>query len=171
MTVRIITIPFDRERGIFPEEELNRFCAARQVLHKRPEFFSHQGRAWWTVWLEVEEVEPGQSIPEGLNAAQAGILKRLREWRMQVADKAGLPAYVVLTNRELEEVARRKPGTLEALRGIHGLGQKKLARYGKAILALVSETGPPTLEVTQAMDREPPAEAEPPAATETAEHA
>ncbi|MBD0291414.1 MAG: HRDC domain-containing protein, partial [Thermoleophilia bacterium] len=44
-------------------------------------------------------------------------------------------AYVVFSNRTLEEVARREPATLAELGSIPGVGPAKLSRYGAAILA------------------------------------
>ena len=116
MPVRIITLRFDPERELFQDEDLNRFCSSRRVTQKRAEFFSWQGRAWWTVWLEYDEAVQSEALPEGLDTTQTATDKRLKEWRFGVAEKQGLPAYVVATNRELEELARRRPQTLEAMR-------------------------------------------------------
>lgn len=143
MPVRIFTLPFDAERGIFQEEDLNRFCGTRSVTQKRAEFFAWQGKAWWTVWVEYEEADRAEALPEGLTDEQVVLFKRLREWRFGVAEKQGLPAYVVATNRELEELARRRPQTLEAMRSIRGIGKSKLARYGKALLGLLRAENQP----------------------------
>ncbi|MCB9473377.1 MAG: HRDC domain-containing protein [Candidatus Delongbacteria bacterium] len=134
MPVRIFTLPFDTQRELFQEDELNRFCLSRQVTQKRAEFFSWRCKAWWTVRLEVEEAERKVILPESLDEEQTARFKRLREWRFAEAERKGLPAYVIATNRELEELARRRPQSLEAMRSIHGSGKAKLQRYGPALL-------------------------------------
>ena len=57
----------------------------------------------------------------------------------------GVPAYVILHDRTLAAIAQTKPADLAALARIDGIGAVKLARYGEAIVALVSgakATGP-----------------------------
>jgi len=45
--------------------------------------------------------------------------------------------YVVLRDATLEGIAASRPATLAALRGIPGIGDKKLEHYGDALIALV----------------------------------
>jgi ATP-dependent DNA helicase RecQ len=49
-----------------------------------------------------------------------------------------VPAYVILHDTTLREIAQRKPTDLAALAGISGVGAKKLETYGSAILALLA---------------------------------
>ena len=56
---------------------------------------------------------------------------------------AGKPAYTVLSDQSLHEIARRRPTTLAQLGNIKGMGPVKLERYGSALLAVV-ETAPPS---------------------------
>ncbi|HKE63257.1 MAG TPA: ATP-dependent DNA helicase UvrD2 [Micromonosporaceae bacterium] len=66
------------------------------------------------------------------------LLDRLRVWRSRVASAAGVPAYVVFTDATLTALAERKPTTDPGLIDIAGIGPRKLALYGPAVLALVS---------------------------------
>ena len=43
-----------------------------------------------------------------------------------------MPAYVILHDRVLREIATQRPGTLAALGGISGIGENKLRRFGEA---------------------------------------
>jgi ATP-dependent DNA helicase RecQ len=72
-----------------------------------------------------------------MDAGQSQLLATLRAWRAETARKLGMPAYVVLHDTTLEGIAAQRPATLDALRGISGIGDKKLERYGHALLALV----------------------------------
>ncbi len=61
----------------------------------------------------------------------------LRAWRLEIAQKRGVPAYVVLHDATIDGIAATRPATLEALRGIAGIGDKKLEHYGAELIALV----------------------------------
>jgi ATP-dependent DNA helicase RecQ len=54
-----------------------------------------------------------------------------------VARKRNVPAYVVLHDSTIDGIAMARPATLAALRGIAGIGDKKLEHYGEQLIALV----------------------------------
>jgi len=62
------------------------------------------------------------------------LFERLRLLRRKLAQAAGVPPYVVFHDSALAEMAALKPRTLEALAGVKGVGQAKLARYGEQFL-------------------------------------
>jgi ATP-dependent DNA helicase RecQ len=63
----------------------------------------------------------------------------LRAWRSEVARKRGVPAYVVLHDSTIDGIATQRPMTLSQLRGIPGIGDKKLEHYGDELITLVKE--------------------------------
>lgn len=63
------------------------------------------------------------------------LLERLTAWRRKKA--AGRPAYVVLGNRTLRDLAARRPGTAAELSSIKGIGPMKLEQYGEELLELL----------------------------------
>jgi ATP-dependent DNA helicase RecQ len=65
------------------------------------------------------------------------LLAALRAWRSQVARQRGVPAYVVLHDSTIDGIATARPATLSQLRGIPGIGDKKLEHYGDELIALV----------------------------------
>jgi ribonuclease D len=65
----------------------------------------------------------------------------LRIWRGRVAKRDGLPPYVVLTNREIAEIAGHRPVSLAALQDIEGFGEAKSKRWGEEILAALASVG------------------------------
>ncbi len=69
--------------------------------------------------------------------AEQGLLDRLRAWRAAIAKEHGVPAYVIFHDSTLQAIARERPGDLAQLRGISGVGEKKLGAYGPALLELV----------------------------------
>jgi len=73
-----------------------------------------------------------------LDAAAATLFDRLRDWRGQVAREHGVPAYVVFHDSTLQAIAQAKPASIDDLRAIAGLGERKIANYGARLLAIVS---------------------------------
>ncbi|MEV6707133.1 ATP-dependent DNA helicase UvrD2 [Micromonospora wenchangensis] len=82
------------------------------------------------------------------------LYERLCDWRARVAGAQRVPAYVVFTDATLVALAERRPGRVEELIAIAGIGPRKLGLYGEAVLALVAgatvdEIGPEkTLEIS-----------------------
>jgi ATP-dependent DNA helicase RecQ len=61
----------------------------------------------------------------------------LRGKRKALADKAGVPPYVIFSDRTLVEMATYFPLSLESLKNMNGVGTVKLQRYGKIFLELI----------------------------------
>ncbi|OIQ87703.1 ATP-dependent DNA helicase RecQ [mine drainage metagenome] len=64
----------------------------------------------------------------------------LRGWRGDTARAHAVPAYVVFPDATLQAIAQARPRSLDALREISGVGDKKLERYGDALLALIAQS-------------------------------
>ena len=73
-------------------------------------------------------------IPNVTSAAPSQLLARLRDIRSQLASKNQVPAYVVASNRTLEDMATLRPLTRKAMLGCHGMGDVRTKRYGGAFL-------------------------------------
>jgi ATP-dependent DNA helicase RecQ len=61
----------------------------------------------------------------------------LRGKRKELADKAGVPPYVIFSDRTLVEMATYYPQSLDSLLKMNGVGSVKLERYGKIFLDLI----------------------------------
>jgi len=61
----------------------------------------------------------------------------LRKKRKQLADAAGVPPYVVFSDKTLAEMAARFPQSEESLSRISGVGQTKLRHYGADFLEVI----------------------------------
>jgi len=62
------------------------------------------------------------------------LFEELRTLRKALADARDVPAYVIFPDSTLRAMARDVPHTLEHLRRVPGVGDKKLADYGAAFL-------------------------------------
>jgi superfamily II DNA helicase RecQ len=58
-----------------------------------------------------------------------------------VAKKDGVPAYVVLSDKDLVGIVADRPGSLAALARCRGIGPLKLERWGDEILAVLESAG------------------------------
>jgi ATP-dependent DNA helicase RecQ len=63
--------------------------------------------------------------------------QRLREWRTGLAKEMSVPAYVILHDATLDAICRTRPRTIAELRDVPGIGERKAARFGEAILKIV----------------------------------
>ncbi len=62
--------------------------------------------------------------------ADALLYESLREWRRITARDHNVPAYTVFHDATLAQIARQRPRSAVQLRGIAGVGEAKLGRYG-----------------------------------------
>ncbi|NGO76921.1 DNA helicase RecQ [Streptomyces sp. YC504] len=67
------------------------------------------------------------------------LFETLRTWRATQAREQGVPAYVVFPDATLKEITLTAPSTIDELGGISGVGEKKLATYGEAVLGVLAE--------------------------------
>ncbi|MDQ3066753.1 MAG: HRDC domain-containing protein, partial [Actinomycetota bacterium] len=87
---------------------------------------------------------PGAELPRiGAAAAAAGpadegLFERLRAWRLERAREDEVPAYVVLHDATLRELATAKPTSERDLAAVKGFGPTKLERYGDDVLAVIA---------------------------------
>lgn len=61
----------------------------------------------------------------------------LRQWRLDTAREADVPAFVVFTDATLTAIAELTPGSLSELGTISGVGSRKLELYGDAVLTVL----------------------------------
>ncbi len=117
---------------------------ARPLLRGEEQFLMREV----TVVAKAERGKAARDSKSGASAlAKEGtdLYVALKALRQKLANEAGLPPYVICHDRTLVELAQKRPQTEAALHDITGLGDRKIARYGAALLAVVhSFAGEPT---------------------------
>ncbi|MEE8445919.1 MAG: RQC domain-containing protein, partial [Alphaproteobacteria bacterium] len=73
-----------------------------------------------------------------LTPDQASLLAALRELRLGLARDRRVPAYVVFTDRALDDMARRAPGNEGEFAEVHGVGAAKLRDFAAPFLAAIA---------------------------------
>jgi ATP-dependent DNA helicase RecQ len=109
--------------------------AARPVL---------KGEAAVAMRRAVARPSRGRRARSASAASEAGVdgalLERLKAWRLAEARTQSVPAFVILHDKTLAEIARQRPRGIDALANISGIGARKLERYGPALVELVAAT-------------------------------
>ncbi|MYN43590.1 DNA helicase RecQ [Pseudoduganella sp. FT93W] len=78
-------------------------------------------------------------VESDLSPREQAIFDKLRWWRVETARAHDVAAYIIFNDATLREIAKARPTTLAEMRGISGVGEKKLASYGDEIVAIIRE--------------------------------
>jgi ATP-dependent DNA helicase PIF1 len=84
--------------------------------------------------VRPEEPELAAEIPVPYDPE---LFLRLKQWRANRAREDKVSAFIIAHNTLLEELARRKPQTSQAMLGVKGFGQAKLDKYGAELLEII----------------------------------
>jgi ATP-dependent DNA helicase RecQ len=68
------------------------------------------------------------------------LFERLRALRLDIARARGVPPYVIFHDTTLRDMARLKPTTIDALRHVYGVGDRKARDLGEAFLAVIRDS-------------------------------
>lgn len=82
-----------------------------------------------------------EPLPSDL-AARRARAERLSAWRRAEASRRGVDLQVVLPGHCVEDLASRPPASIEDFAKVPGFGASRTARYGEALLPLLSGTPP-----------------------------
>ncbi|MDB5132654.1 MAG: ATP-dependent helicase RecQ [Mucilaginibacter sp.] len=77
----------------------------------------------------TEEQRPTEALP-----FETSLLTELKSTRRDIALHENVPAYIILSDATLQEIATYLPQSMDELRLISGFGDVKLARYGREFL-------------------------------------
>lgn len=70
---------------------------------------------------------------------QEDLFEHLRIVRTQLAKQQRVPAYIILSNAALVDMAQKRPHTREELLEVSGIGEVKAQHYGKVFLNAILE--------------------------------
>ena len=86
--------------------------------------------------------KPAKTSPRSATTPAQGLAAALRKWVKAEAARRDLPPYMILKNQTLATLAKRRPTTEAELALIPGMGEVKIAKYGNALLDLISAYEP-----------------------------
>lgn len=67
------------------------------------------------------------------------LFERLRALRWSLAEQAGSKPYTIFSDASLKDMAKKKPGSLQAMMDVSGVGTFKRDKYGPAFLACIGD--------------------------------
>lgn len=138
----------DLATGKFEDRELSEFQMDKDVIEVSEHFLVHEKMPTIILVLHYRDLpNDARRAPQDarkdwrseLDSDGKKIYDELRLWRGRKAKREGMPPYLILNNRELAELAMRRPISITKLREINGIGEAKSARWGEEILSLLSK--------------------------------
>lgn len=108
-----------------------------------------EGREWLRSREPLELTRPVVAKPKSrekrIRSERAGeiecdemLFERLRELRLELAVKEGVPPYMIFGDVALREMARDCPATLATFGLISGVGEKKKSKFGKLFISEIA---------------------------------
>jgi len=81
-----------------------------------------------------EKVQKTRYDEKSWDGVDEGLFETLRNLRREIAKQRNVPAYVVFSDATLRDMSRVRPSSVTALRGVRGVGEKKIADLGQRFL-------------------------------------
>jgi ATP-dependent DNA helicase RecQ len=72
-----------------------------------------------------------------IGKSNSNLIAALKSWRKSKASKNSVPAYVILHDTTLHELAQKLPTQSSELLGIQGLGKVKIDRFGAELIEII----------------------------------
>lgn len=91
--------------------------------------------------LKREEPKKKQRTRKGSESGpfDEALFRKLRVLRKALADKQGVPPFIIFSDRTLHEMCRHYPSTIDEMAMISGVGDFKLERYGDEFVKVIKE--------------------------------
>jgi len=146
----VFSLPWRPGVGGFDDADLQEFLEDHSVVELTQHFFVHEKTPHLVLVLGYRAADPARQSPRPggtsgrntaaeaaalLDPAEQRIFEALRVWRNQYARRTGRPPYVVFTNRQAAEIARRDPASRAQLQEVEGLGESRIDDFGAELLA------------------------------------
>ncbi len=87
----------------------------------------------------IKESKPAETVHQDEDDINTELVERLRQWRTERYLADNVPAFFVLHQRTLMQIAAKNPQTEGELLSVTGFGKAKFAKYGEEILAICKE--------------------------------
>jgi ATP-dependent DNA helicase RecQ len=86
-----------------------------------------------------KETSSSKSKKSPVRVVDQALFEALREYRKSQAEQQGVPPYVILHDKTLQDLCRQRPAQVSELDGIVGIGGKKLQLYGKDLIEIIQQ--------------------------------
>lgn len=141
-----LTLRYNPDTGHIDDKTFQEFASDKEILSVKDHFYLYRELPHLTLCVSWRLPEAGTRRSPRSNEEWRSILKtpqdeelfdRLRRWRADRAKKEGVPAYAIMTNKQLAEMTVLRPGSKAAMGRVRGFGPARIDRFGKEILEIV----------------------------------
>jgi len=146
MQFKIFTIPVADDGSALAE--MNGFLRSHKVLEVEQQLISTKSGTQWHFCIKYLANSQADNKPQNsskidykdvLDEKTFSIYSTLREVRKKIAEEDSMPVYAIFTNEELANISSLNEITLETIKTIKGIGDKKTERFGKRLVEQYKE--------------------------------
>ncbi|CAD5252698.1 MULTISPECIES: HRDC domain-containing protein [unclassified Imperialibacter] len=150
MKVKHFHIRLSKENLQQDEDKLNEFMQTVVVKKTATQAITSGQTSYWSIIVFYEDISTLETHhtpaserqppfdPSILNGEERNRYEALRIWRADTAAKDNFPNYIIASNAQLGAIARLNPEAKEELNTLKGFGEKKAAKYGDEIIAVLN---------------------------------
>lgn len=118
----------------FLEIDIERHGALRLTEKCRPVLRGEQTLQLRKMEKQEKQVSSNKKGKQAIRPQDEALWEALRSLRLSLAEKAGVPPYVIFHDATLQEMLKERPLTLNAMSNITGVGEQKLTRFGQQFI-------------------------------------
>lgn len=97
------------------------------------------GKRSFQGYLPEKDTMPSKDIRLKQNEAyDTTLFEKLRAKRKELADKTGVPPYIIFSDKSLIDMCHRKPKTKAEFAHIFGVGEQKLEKFSAAFIRVIA---------------------------------
>ena len=133
---RLLYVAITRARELISISFARARKTGGKATRKRTRFLEQQ---WPDARPSSVKRQPTSAKLAELDAGQVRLFEELKEWRLGIAKETSKPAFTVLVDVSLVQIARDRPRTIGDLARVNGIGASKLENYGADILEIVGK--------------------------------
>ena len=152
MRARVFNLPFRREARGFDGTALVEFLERHRAARISEHFFTLDGQPFLSCFVQWSDADGELAAPSApgtrrgersrettveLDDTGRRVAGALRAWRAERARELGVPAYRILTNRQVDVLALARPSDASTLPELDGIGAQTLALHGERIVAAI----------------------------------
>lgn len=145
MQYKFFTIPATGGDTARAEEEMNAFLRGHRVLTVQRELVNNGQQSGWCCCVEYMDGEGGAvsgrwekrekvDYRTVLNEEEFARFRIYREIRKKLAETDAVPAYTIMIDEQLAELARQPSIDEASLKKLNGFGERKFEKYGERFL-------------------------------------
>lgn len=87
----------------------------------------------------IDNQNESSEVPKTAQTNHSGLEDALKRFRMKLATEQNVKAFHIFTNKTLEELILKQPCSLNDLKTIHGIGEKKINAFGEELIGIIKK--------------------------------